>query len=260
MPTVRRTAPEVRYRTLFPDWSGPHPVRWFFAHEFLEARNASGFRTNLLTGDEDVNIYLIHLLTGFLGGRPDPRVQGGAWPLLLPPARTLPRRARMDHYRVNGDHRLLMLGLLDRGDGLRRRAVPWGVDPAEVRARDLAHGAACYRLAADLAAADRNVPAALARVLDLLAEHFEEYVHVLAVLATRRLGLGARLDDGAVARLADAGVAAAATAPAAADTVDDLLDALSAWRSRPSPAGEAELRARAVALGIDPGRLGLAAA
>jgi len=258
MPTAPRAAADSRYRTLFPDWSGPRPVRWFFAREFLEARGAAAFRTNVLTGDEDVNIYLIHLLTGFLEGRPDARVQGGAWPLLLPPDPALPRRARADHYRVNGDHRLLMLGLMDRGDGLRRRATPWGVDPAGVRARDLAHGAACYRLAADLAAADRDTPAALARVLDLLAAHFEEYVHVLAVLATRRLGLGARLDDGAIARLADAGAESAE--PAGTDTVDGLLDALAAWRSCPTPAGEADLRARAAALGIDPGQLGLAAA
>ncbi|MFO7607644.1 MAG: hypothetical protein R6X35_00415 [Candidatus Krumholzibacteriia bacterium] len=201
MITVRRRPAEPRFRGLFPDWRGPHPVRWFFAEELLEARRESAFPTNAAGGDEDVNIYLIHLLAGFLSGATDPRVQPGEWPVLLPPDPELAPLARAAHYRVNGDHRLLMLGLMDRGDGLRRRAVPWGVAPHEVRERDLATGAACYRLAADLVAGCRTAPPGLAALLRRLEDSFADYVHVLGVLATRRLGLGARLDDAQLARL-----------------------------------------------------------
>lgn len=201
MLAIRRRPAETRYRGLFPDWTGARPVRWFFAEELLEARRGSAFPTNAAGPDEDVNIYLIHLLAGFLEGRTDPRVLPGAWPLLLPPDAAWPHRAQAEHYRVNGDHRLLMLGLMDRGDGLRRRREPWGVDPARVRERDLAAGAACYRLAANLAAGCRATPPGLRDVLRRLGDGFEDYVHVLTALATRRLGLGARLSDGDLARL-----------------------------------------------------------
>lgn len=201
MLTVRRRPAEPRYRGLFPDWREPRPVRWFFAEELLEARRESAFPTNAAGADEDLNIYLIHLLAGFLSGGPDPRVQPGEWPLLLPPDPARPPLARAAHYRANGDHRLLMLGLMDRGDGLRRRPVPWGVAPDAVRDRDLAAGAACYRLAADLVAGCRAAPPGLAAVLQRLGDGFADYVHVLGVLAVRRLGLGARLDDAQLARL-----------------------------------------------------------
>jgi hypothetical protein len=261
MTVACRPAAETRFRGIFPDWSGARPVGWFFAEEMLEARHASRFPTNAEGPDEDVNVYLVHLLAGLARGAADPRVRPGADPLLLPPDPALPRRERAAFYRVNGDHRLLWLGLMDRGDGLRRRRVPLYVGPGEARDRDLAAGMACYAMAANLLEGRREAPAGLVAVLRKLAENFEDYVHVLGVLATRRWGLGARLDDSALAGLlrgGDPAETAVRNRPdPAAPTMDDLLDMLAAWRRQPDPDGEAAVRAAAAALGVDPAGLGL---
>lgn len=258
MPAVLHAPAEPRFRSLFPDWTGPRPVRWYFAEQLLEARHGSRFPTNAEGPDEDVNIYLIGLLAGFVGGHQDPRVRPGADPLLLPPDASLPRAAQAAHYRVNGDHRLLFQGLLDRGDGLRRRRQPWGVAADQVRERDLAAGRACYALAANLLEGRPGAAPAVAAVMGKLAENFEEYVHVLAVLATRRWGLGARLGDGELAGLLRP-TATGYPAPAAVakPTMDSLLDDWSAYRADPTPRREADLRARAAALGVDTAHLGL---
>jgi hypothetical protein len=189
------------YRGLFPDWSGPRPWRFFLMEQLLEARRESMFPTNGAGPDEDVNVYLSHLLTEFLEGHHDQRVQWGAGPVLLPPAKDLGRRSRADWYRVNADHRLLYLGLMDRGDGLRRHPIHFGMNSEETRNRDLVTGRSCYGMAANLLAGRSCANAALAPVLRKLEENFEDYVHVLGVLATRRLGLGAVLSNDDLAGL-----------------------------------------------------------
>lgn len=195
MPAIACPTTVPRFRGLFPDWSGLRPARFYFAEELLEARRESEFPTNLAGPDEDVNVYLFGLLTEFLVGNHDPRVVPGAGGLHHPPARDLPRGLRAEWYRVNGDHRLLYQGLMDRGDGIRRRRVPFGFTEDESRVRDIAAGRACYGVAADLLESSPGGSPGLATVLRKLEENYEEYVHVLGVLAVRRLGLGASLSD-----------------------------------------------------------------
>ena len=190
-----------QYRGLFPDWSGPRPWRFFLMEQLLEARKESMFPTNGAGFDEDVNVYLSNLLAGFLNGHHDTRVQWGTDPVLLPPAKNLDRRVRADWYRINADHRLLYLGLMDRGDGLRRRPVHLEMNLEETRNRDLVTGRTCYGLAANLLTGRSCATSPLAPILRKMEENFEDYVHVLGVLATRRLGLGAVLSDNDLAGL-----------------------------------------------------------
>ena len=198
------TLPNIEYplfRGLFPDWSGPRPWRYFLMEQLLEARRESMFPTNGAGPDEDVNVYLSHLLAGFLTGHHDPRVRWGAGALLLPPAKDLGRAARAGWYRANADHRLLYLGLMDRGDGLRRRPIHFGMSAQETRDRDLTTGSRCFAMAANLLEGRGRNNVGLVEVLRKLEENFEDYVHVLGVLATRRLGLGAVLSDDDLAGL-----------------------------------------------------------
>ena len=195
MPKTRFLTDSPRCRVIFPDWSGARPFGFHVMEELLEARRESMFPTNGAGPDEDVNVYLAGLLTRFLTGVADPRVRWGAGPLLQPPGKETGRRMRADWYRANGDHRLLYLGLMDRGDGLRRRKVPFGFTSAELRQRDLGIGSRCFGLAASLLEGRRDAPLGLITVWRNLEENFEDYVHVLGVLATRRLGLGAVLTD-----------------------------------------------------------------
>lgn len=188
---------------LFPGWGGRRPWGYFMMEQLLEARRESMFPTNGAGPDEDVNVYLCHLLAGFLNGHHDARIQWGAGPVLSPPGKDLGRRGRAQWYRVNADHRLLFLGLMNRGDGLRRHPVHFGMTAGETRLRDLACGRSCYGLAANLLEGRPGAIAQLSPVLRKLENNFEDYVHVLGVLATRRLGLGAVLSDDDLAGLLD---------------------------------------------------------
>jgi hypothetical protein len=188
------------FRGLFPDWRGQRPVAWFFAEEWLEARAASDFPTNSRGPDEDVNVYIIDLLCRWAVSDPHPGALPGRDPLLLPPD-TADRGAAAVHYRRQADHRLLALGLCDRGDLARRRRVGWRMTAEETHRRDLAVASRCYALAANLTPPDRRDRQALAGVWSRLADHTGDYVQAMQIMARRRLGLGARLDDTALSWL-----------------------------------------------------------
>lgn len=201
MPNTRFKTDSPHCRVIFPDWSGARPFGFHLTEELLEARRESMFPTNGAGPDEDVNVYLVGLLTGFLDGSVDHRVTWGAGPLLNPPAGKMGRRARAAWYQANADHRLLFLGLMDRGDGIRRRRVHFGMTAAETRQRDLGIGSRCYGLAANLLENRRDSNDGLVQVWRKLEENYEDYIHVLGVLATRRLGLGAVLNETDLASL-----------------------------------------------------------
>lgn len=251
----RRWRGGLRYQPLLPAWGGPRPVLGHLLEQLLEARSESGFPTNSRGPDEDVNVYLAHLLAEHLAAPAPAGVQAGAEPLWQPPAgHAGARPARgvlLEHYRRNGDHRLLALGLYGRGDLLRRRGVPFGFCAEEARARDLAAGRACYEMAAALRARlagragrarDAGDGDGVAVVLAKLARNFTGYVRVLETLARGRWGLGARLSLAALRELAPA--------PPPAAELDAFLDALSAWRRAPSAAGAANAAAAARRAGI----------
>lgn len=225
MPIATPTAPAPRYLSLFPDWAGARPLPYFLMENLLEARRESVLPTNLLGPDEDVNVYLTGMLMRALQAGPPPEVQSFARPVLAPPARNLNRRQRADHYRLNGEHRLLMLGLFDRGDALRRH-------PDQDPSRDLQVGASCFAAAAALMEGRPGENRALTAIWRKLAERFAEYVQVLSVLAIQRWDLGARLSDEALDDLLPPGNPApgesSPTVPPTADpeSMDHLLDLL----------------------------------
>jgi len=189
----------VPYRALFPTWEGRRPVAWFFAEQLLEARAESDFPTNSAGCDEDVNMYLVGLLSAWTTSDPRTGVEPGATPLWQPPADPAAGQGA-EYYRRQADHRLLCLGLFDRGDLVRRRRRGWRLTEAETRARDLAVAERSYTLAASL-----GRHAGLNDVWRKLARHTPLYVHVLQTLSRRHLGLGASLTDTTLARLLQTG-------------------------------------------------------
>lgn len=247
-----------RYRS-FSDPKGPdQPLGFFLLESLLMARSGSSFPTNGAGPDEAVNVYLAHLLGSFLRGEHDPRLQFASGALFNPPPAGTSRRERAAYYRINADHRLLSLGLFARGDLLRRRNRLYGLSVTETRRRDLAAGQACYEVAANLLRGRIGADPAHVAVLDLLAAHFADYVHVLGALATRHLGLGACLDDTDLARLlppdptADAAaVADLLAAPPPPAALDDLLDLWLENRRNPDPAVTARVRDMAARLGVE---------
>jgi hypothetical protein len=201
------TAPyaAARYRSVYPAWDGSRPLAWYFAEQFLEARAESSFPTGSRGPDEDVNVYLIGLLTAWAAAGPGPGVLPGGDPLWLPPDRRLRGRAAAEHYRRQADHRLLALGLFDRGDLARRRRVGWRRSADESAARDRTVAVRGYELATNLLDGRTAGDGARVAVWRKLAADLPRYVDVLQTLARRRLGLGARLSDLDLARLLEPG-------------------------------------------------------
>lgn len=204
MPVLAPPSPaSSRYLTMFPSWEGRRPLRWFFAEEYLEARAGSDFPTGCVGPDEDVNLYIISLLAAWAATADITTTEPAADPLLLPPAHDRGRRQRAEIRRRQADHRLLALGLFDRGDLVRRRAVGWRMTVAETRARDLTAMVRCYEAAADLMSG-RPEAAGLVGVWRKLAAHGPDHVTVLQTLARRRFGLGARLSAAELDHLSQA--------------------------------------------------------
>lgn len=197
----RSLPPHTRYRLLSPERSRPLLLKFYFVTELLEARAESRWPTNSDGADEEVNVYLADLLVRSLKCGENDVLLPGAAPLHTPPAKSDPPWRRAEFYRLNGDVRLIGLGLCGHGDLLSRRLVPWGFGTDEARSRDLHVGRTCYRLAGDALRRLDDHRRGLAPVLDRLAERFGEYVHVLEVLARGRLGLGARLSSAALREL-----------------------------------------------------------
>lgn len=245
------------YLNVFPSWKGRQPVDFFMMENLLEARLGSAFPTNGSGPDEDVNVFLAGLLTRFLTGTHDQQVVFGAGSLLSPPDPRLSRRQRAQYYLANANCRLLCLGLFNRGDDLRRRRIPFGLTENESRERDLGVGGHCYRMAANLLSGRQLVATGLVEVLEKLAENFEDYVQVLTVLATRKLGLGAKLSSSQLAGLMDSSesypmkTGPSPRAQTGSLDMDRFLDLMLQYGKNPGPELEKKLRHAARLVGAD---------
>jgi len=247
----------LRYVPVFPAWTGPRPLYFFMIENLLEARARSSFPTGSRGPDEDVNVYLAHLLTELAAGKPGREAPGGVSCLgndcLKGPSG---RRPAAERYRRGGDARLLGVGLFGRGDLERRRRVPFGWDEESARQRDLTDGRTCYRNAVTLLERGSGSRSGLVPVLTRLADHFDGYVHVLEVLARDRFDLGARLSDAALWDLVSPPTGEPNLEdPVDTATMDSLLDLLLEYRRSPTPANRQLLAETARQHGIDPERI-----
>jgi len=191
----------VRYRSLFPAWEGPRPVSWYFIEQLLEARATSDFPTNAAGEDEDVNVYLADRLAAWATGDGRGGIMPGRDPLLRLADPAAPASLTAWTAARQADHRLLGLGLFDRGDLVRRRVCGWRMTMAETRRRDREVAVRGYQFAADRLAGRAGDRPGTVAVWRKLARNLDGYVHVLQTLARRRLGLGARLEDADLAWL-----------------------------------------------------------
>jgi len=191
------------YHSLFPSLEPVRPLAWFFAEQLLEARAESDLPTNSRGPDEAINVYLVGLLGRWIGGATAAGVAPAQDPAMLHPPNECGRHALAEYWRRQADHRLLALGLFDRGDMIRRRPAGWRQSRAETRRRDLSLAGHCYRMAARYIGGREESSRGLAEIWSKLAADLPAYVQVLQTLARRRLGLGARLSDAALSRLLD---------------------------------------------------------
>jgi hypothetical protein len=218
----------------------------------LRSRIECRFESNTDRYDEDVNVYLVHLLSTLvaapgLGAHTADRdidvfgqVRDSADP-----------RFKSLVYRVNADHLLLTTSLFTRSpyeekDG-RRDFVP------DARGR-IGRGKAYYHYASLFHERLRAGSPVVSRVLQLLSEDFERWVDVLFHMRGEYFHLFERMKEGHIMSLQDE-----LFSTPDGDVVglgvlrDEFLDAYWTWSQHPDSASEAAVTAAAERLkAVDP--------
>lgn len=185
-------------------------------------------------GDEEVNMYMAHLLLSLVDGRfytEHAEVLGST------PAEVFAKaeqedtpRHKLQVYRVNADHRLVCFGLFS-GSGERQSLYRQTfANPAAYldEAQQYYHWAALF---------GHRLPAryqGLALALAKIAVHFETYSTVLTHLSATYLQLMPRLSSGELFHL-EREVHQAAQPYIREEALNRLLDAYNQWRAQATP-------------------------
>lgn len=213
---------------------GRESTAYFVLDALLKSRIECGFESNTTRYDEDVNIYLVHLLSSLvtapgLGALTADRdidvfekVRESSDP-----------RFKCEVYRTNADHLLVSTGIFGENLYVERNGRRRFEDVAQER---IGRGKAYYRYAAAFHERTGSASPVVAGVLSGLAQDFERYVDVLFHMRGEYFHLYGRLRDDQMAELARE--ASSATAAAAGDLValrDEFLDAYWLWHHNPDP-------------------------
>jgi hypothetical protein len=213
----------------------------FMVHSLLSSRLDTGMNSEDTPGEDEVNVYLTHLLCAYV----DPRHNHEAAHWVAPYDSAVFERVRRSTsnslkyrvYRANADFLLMSIGVF--GNAVGRRAM---LLPEPLQTEDdvyVGRGKAYYDFASTYSRTLFGRGAAITHVLGRLAFDFEKYVRLLAHLRTEYLNLIQQMSDGELYHLQRS-----VTTEGNSELYNELLDAYSEWRQEPS----AERRARVEAL------------
>jgi hypothetical protein len=221
----------MRYETQYIDVDNQERETLFFFmfNAFLQARIDTD---NESDADEDVNLYMAHLLHSVVDGRFYGR---GAESLASSPVDLYEKvnleetpRHKMRVYRTNADHRLIAFGLFD-GDGDRRsfyRQACTNPDP-------LGEAQQYYSWAALFGKRLPSQYGGLAQALEKLSERFDTYREVIGHMRAEYFGLIHRLSDGEVFHLERE--AHEAAMPVLRDqALEVVLEIYAQWQAEPT--------------------------
>jgi hypothetical protein len=242
-----------------PD-EGRERTAYFVLDSLLRSRIDCGFESNSTRYDEDVNVYLVHLLTslvsslGLLIRTPEAEVADHDVDVFEKIRDSDDPRLKSRVYRMNADHLLVSASLFTQTPYVEVEGQR--VWHAATRDR-IGRGKAYYHYASTFQERIRSVSPALARVLGLLSEDFERYVDVLFHMRGEYFHLYRQLGDADLRRLQE-GPRPEAPAPDSPEDVaagrDAFLDAYWAWHECPTPETRAALEATVIRLrSVDPG-------
>jgi len=214
-----------------PD-EGRENTAYFVLDALLRSRIECGFESNSIRYDEDVNVYLVHLLSSLVSspGRGEltaPRdidvfekVRDSSDP-----------RFKCEVYRANADHLLVSTGIFGDHLYVERNGRRCFDGAAQER---IGRGKAYYRYAAAFHERTASASPVVAGVLAGLSHDFERYVDVLFHMRGEYFHLYARLRDEQVSELARDASSSAGTASADLLTLrDEFLDAYWLWHHNP---------------------------
>jgi hypothetical protein len=219
----------------------PEPTYYFMINCLLYSRMETGLVSNQDFYDEDVNVYLAHLLHSFLN--PEYVEQSKKY-LSKYDADVFHRlqastdaRLKYAIYKTNADFLLVSIGIFDQPpgpDGVTEKVKP--SEEAYVgRAKTYYHFAYTYSQQIHR----RN--AGVSEVLEKLSVGFDKYLKILSHMRGEYLDLGRRFSQGEVFHL-ERTVNEAGKQELIKAKQDQFLEIYSEWRKNPSPETEEQLR------------------
>jgi hypothetical protein len=222
---------------------GLRPTYHFMMRCLLFSRMETGLVSNKDYYDEDVNVYIAHLLNSFIdptyiqrAGRYLSKYDTEVFARL---AESHDARLKYTLYKTNADFLLISLGIFGNpaaaqtgraaaGDASRHKIF----QPAEEAY--VGRGKTYYRFAYSYSQQIHSPRAAITEVLEKLSTGFEKYLRILAHMRGEYLNLMDRLSRGDIYHLARS-VDAARKAGDARELEDRFLDLFSEWRKTGSP-------------------------
>lgn len=170
---------------------------FFMLNCLLHSRIHTGIESNTDIYDEDVNVYLAHLLNSQIDPpnieRVSRYVASSDDELHRMAAAAASDRERYLAYKTNADYLLLSIAVFDTVDRPRPNLPPALATPRQVY---LARAATYYAHAASYACRINHGPNGISRVLQKLSDGFENYVRILTYMRGQYLGLLRRFSEG----------------------------------------------------------------
>jgi hypothetical protein len=207
------------------------PTYYFMVNCLLYSRMETGLVSNQECYDEDVNVYLAHLLHSFIN--PEFVEQSKRFlskydtEVFRRLSSSTDARLRYQIHKTNADFLLVSIGLFDnpRGTGGTRRTQP--SEEAYV-----GRGKTYYHFAYSYAQQVHRKNAGVAEVLEKLSVGFDKYIRILSHMRGEYLDLMNRLSQGEVYHL-ERSVDEHAQQELLRVKQDELLELYSAWKTTP---------------------------
>ncbi len=214
---------------------------FFIIDKLLHSRMEKGFPTNQKFPDEDVNIYLAHLITSLM----KPRYQEDICKYVIPydtrlfeTLRTVNNpRLKYKIYKLNADYLLIMSGIFDNPRGRRphsRRHFHTGRDTFVGR------GKAYYSIASSFLRQATRTISSLSEVLQKLADGFEDYMGVLSYMRGEYLNIIRKISTGEIYHFKNS-ICPDVAEEELKKLYDEFLDIYSEHIRNPSPRTRASL-------------------
>src|SRR5207247_6275063 len=210
------------------------PTYYFMVNCLLYSRMETGLVSNQDFYDEDVNVYLAHLLHSFVN--PEYVEQSKKFlsrydtDVFRRLANSADARLKYQIYKTNADFLLVSIGIFDNpaaAEGHRAK-----LQPSEEAY--IGRGKTYYHFAYSYAQQMHRKNAGVSEVLEKLSVGFEKYIRILSHMRGEYLDLVKRLSDGAVYQI-ERSINEAAKEETVRAKQDQLLELYSAWQRGPTP-------------------------
>lgn len=228
------------YIDLKDDSRDLQPTYYFMINCLLYSRMETGLVSNQDCYDEDVNVYLAHLLHSFIN--PEYVEQSRRFlskydtDVFRRLSSSTDARLKYQIYKTNADFLLVSIGIFDSPQ-LAGSTRP-RVQPSEEAY--IGRGKTYYHFAYTYAQQMHRKNAGVSDVLEKLSTGFEKYLRILSHMRGEYLDLMKRFSQGEVYHL-ERSVDEHSQRERLRVKQDELLELYSAWKTAPSPQAEEDL-------------------